>query len=92
MANSPSSSPLHLLVKSYTNSAISREDYVKVRSQLLKKLQSTGEIQEKDLDTFTLNSQDTISPKTERSYSSSDWIIIVLGLSASAVLAYILYG
>ena len=91
MTNS-SSSPFRLLVKSYANNVITREEYVKIRSQLLNKLQSTGGIEESDLNNFTLISQGTPSPKTERSYTSSDWIIIILGLTASAVLAFILYG
>ena len=91
MTNS-TSSPIRLLVKSYTNNVITREEYVKIRSQLLKKLQSTGQIEEEDLNNFTLISQGTPPPKTEKSYSTSDWVIIVLGLTASAVLGFVLYG
>jgi hypothetical protein len=88
-----SKSPFRLLVKSYANNVISREEYVKIRAQLLKKLQSTGTIEDTDLKNFTLISQgSTEKPVTEKSYSSSDWIIITLGLVASAVLGFILYG
>jgi hypothetical protein len=87
----PTSSPFRLLVNTYINNVITREQYVKTRSQLLKKLQSNGRIDNGDLNEATLISQDTPSPKTERSYSSSDWIIIILGLTASVALAYILY-
>ena len=90
-----STSPFRLLVKSYANNVISREEYVKIRAQLLKKLQSTGTIEDTDLKNFTLISQGSGSaskPVTEKSYSASDWIIIILGLTASAVLGYILYG
>lgn len=90
MTNS-TSSPFRLLVKSYANSLITREEYVKIRSQLLKKLQATGQIEEEDLNNFTLISQGT-PPVTEKSYSPSDWAIIILGLTASAVLGFILYG
>ena len=91
MENSPTS-PFRLLVKSYANNVITRDEYIKIRSQLLKKLQSTGQIEEDDLNNFSLISKGTHQPKTEKSYSSSDWVIIALGLTASAVLAYILYG
>lgn len=88
-----STSPFRLLVKSYANNVISREEYVKIRSQLLKKLQSTGVIEDADLKNFTLISEGSdAKPVTEKSYSSSDWIIITLGLTASAVLGFILYG
>ena len=88
-----STSPFRLLVKSYANNVISREEYVTIRAQLLKKLQSTGAIEDTDLKNFTLISQGSASkPVTEKSYSASDWIIIILGLTASAVLGYILYG
>lgn len=86
-------SPFRLLVKSYANNVISREEYVKIRSQLLKKLQSKGAIDDDDLKNFTLISQGSaVKPVTEKSYSYSDWIIITLGLAASAVLGFILYG
>jgi hypothetical protein len=66
---------------------------VKIRSQLLKKLQSTGTIEDADLKNFTLISQGVaIKPVSEKSYSYSDWIIIFLGLTASVVLGFILYG
>lgn len=88
-----STSPFRLLVKSYADNVISREEYVKIRSQLLKKLQSTGALEDADFKNFTLISQglDT-KPVTEKSYSLSDWVIIILGLTASAVLGFILYG
>ncbi|MFT5599536.1 MAG: hypothetical protein ACI9V8_001724 [Urechidicola sp.] len=90
MDNSPS--PFRLLVKSYTSNVITREEYLKIRSQLLKKLQSTGTIDDVDLKNFTLISQDsTATPFTEKSYSVADWIIITLGFTASAVLGFILY-
>ncbi len=84
--------PLRLLAKTYANDLISREQYVEIRAQLLKKLQSKGRIDASDLKNFTAITQgsDPIPPK--RSYTSSDWIIITLGLAASAVLAFVLYG
>jgi hypothetical protein len=91
MDNSPS--PFQLLVKSYTSNLISRKEYVKNRSQLLKKLQSTGTIEDVDYKNFTLISQDfNAKPITKKSYSVVDWIIIALGFTASAVLGFILYG
>ena len=86
------SSPFRLLAKSYSNNVVSREEYVKIRSQLLNKLQSTGSLEDTDLKNFTNISDNSGLPVTEKSYTSSDWIIITLGLVASAVLAYILYG
>jgi hypothetical protein len=91
MDNSPS--PFQLLVKSYTNNLISRKEYLKDRSQLLKKLQSTGNIEDVDYKNFTLISQGSnAKPFTKKSYSVADWIIIALGFTASAVLGFILYG
>lgn len=85
-------SPLRLLAKTYANDLISREQYVEIRSQLLKKLQNKGKIDDSDLKNFTAITQGGESPRAHKSYTSSDWIIITLGLAASAVLAYVLYG
>ena len=85
-------SPLRLLAKTYANDLISREQYVEIRAQLLKRLESRGSIDESDLKNFTAITQSSETPKAERSYTPSDWIIIALGLAASAVLAFVLYG
>jgi hypothetical protein len=63
-----------------------------IRSLLLKKLQSRGTIEDEDLENFSKLADSTDLPKTENSYTSSDWIIIVLGIAASAVLGFILYS
>ncbi len=86
------SSPLRLLAKTYANDLISREQYIEIRAQLLKRLQSKGIIDESDLNNFTAIAQGSEIPETRKSYTSSDWIIIGLGLAASAVLAWVLYG
>jgi len=86
------SSPLRLLAKTYANDLISREQYIEIRAQLLKRLESKGSIAESDLKNFTALTQGSESPKAQKSYTPSDWIIIALGLAASAVLAYVLYG
>jgi hypothetical protein len=86
------SSPLRVLAKTYANDLISREQYIEIRAQLLKRLQSKGCIDESDLKNFTALSQGSDTPRAQKSYTSSDWIIIALGLAASAVLAYVLYG
>jgi hypothetical protein len=86
------SSPLRLLARTYANDLISREQYIEIRAQLLKRLESKGRIDNSDLKNFTAITQGTDTPKTQKSYTSSDWIIIALGLAASAVLAYVLYG
>jgi len=85
-------SPFRLLAKTYANDLISRAQYVEIRAQLLKKLQARGKVKISDLKNFTALTQGSDSPRAEKSYTSSDWIIIALGLGASAVLAYVLYG
>jgi hypothetical protein len=86
-------SPLRLLAKTYANDLISREQYIEIRAQLLKRLESTGKITDADLKKFTaLIDGDISSPGPQRSYTPSDWLIIGLGLAASAVLAFVLYG
>ena len=84
-------SPLRLLAKSYANELISRAQYIEIRSQLLKKVQNKGHIEEEDLKNFTQIIQDSEKPVTQRSYTSSDWLIIGLGLAATAVLGFVLY-
>ena len=86
------SSPLRLLAKTFASDLISRDQYVEIRAQLLKKLESKGSIGESDLQNFTAITQGGDQPKAEKSYTSSDWFIIALGLAASAVLAFVLYG
>jgi len=83
--------PLRLLAKTYANDLISREQYVEIRAQLLKRLENRGKVDESDLKNFTAL-QGSENPKIQRSYTSSDWIIIALGLAASAVLGFVLYG
>ena len=85
-------SPLRLLAKTYAHDLISREQYVEIRAQLLKKLQSKGVISDSDLKNFTAITQKADTPRARKPYTSSDWIIITLGLAASAVLAFVLYG
>jgi hypothetical protein len=84
-------SPLRLLAKTYSNELLSREQYVEIRAQLLRKLQSKGKIDESDLKNFTALTRTSQSPRANKSYTSVDWLIIGLGLAASAVLAYVLY-
>jgi hypothetical protein len=85
-------SPFSLLSKKYANQLLTREQYVLIRAQLLKKLQSKGNITEEDLKNFTDITHGNKSPHVERSYSSSDWIIIGLGLVAAIVLGFVLYS
>ncbi len=86
------STPLRKLAKTYANDLISREQYVEIRAHLLKRLESKGRIDESDLKNYTVLTQGSDIPKTHRTYTSSDWVIIALGLAASLVLAYVLYG
>ena len=85
-------SPLRLLAKTYANDLISREQYVELRAQLLKRLETRGKLDESDLESLTALTQDSESPRAQRSYTPSDWIIVALGLAASAALAFVLYG
>lgn len=89
--NSPNS-PFRYLAKTYANDLISREHYVLVRAELLKRLQSKGFIGDDDLQNFIQLTQGNDKPKTERSYTSSDWIIIALGIAAAVVLGFVLYS
>ena len=88
---SQQASPLRMLAKTYANDLISREQYVEIRAQLLKRLENRGKVDESDLKNFTAL-QGPDSPKVQKTYTSSDWIIIALGIAASAALGYILYG
>ena len=85
-------SPLRLLAKTYANDLITREQYIEIRAQLLKRLESSGKINESDLKNFTALTQGPEPANVQRSYTSSDWFIIALGLAASAVLAFVLYS
>jgi hypothetical protein len=86
------SSPLRLLAKTYANDLISREQYIEIRAQLLKRLERKGKIDDSDLKNYTAITQGADAPKVQKTYTSSDWIIIALGLAASAALAFVLYG
>ena len=85
-------SPLRMLAKTHANALISREQYIEIRARMLKKLESKGRIDESDLTNFTALVQKTGGGKSQKPYSPSDWIIIGLGIAASAVLAYVLYA
>jgi hypothetical protein len=85
-------SPLRLLAKTYANELITREQYVEIRAQLLKRLESNGKITAADLKNFTNLIQGPEPAPQVRSYTTSDWLIISMGLVASAVLAFVLYG
>ena len=85
-------SPLRMLAKTHANALITREQYIQIRARLLKKLDTRGRIDESDLTNFTKLADGSDSARTKRTYTPSDWIIIGLGLAASAVLAYVLYA
>ena len=88
----PPNTPLRLLAKTYANELISREQYIEIRALLLKRLESNGKIDDADLKNFTTLTQGPEPVQPARSHTSSDWLIIGLGLAASAVLAFVLYG
>ena len=84
--------PLRLLVKSYANGLLDRDQYLDVRQQLLKKLSNQGNITHEDLKNFLIIHQDTDKIRTLSGYTPSDWIIIILGLLAAGTLGFILYN
>ena len=88
----PYGSPLRLLAKTYANELITREQYIEIRAHLLKRLQSKGKITAADLKNFTTLTQGPEPASEARSYSTSDWLIIGMGLIAAAMLAFVLYG
>ena len=88
----PHNTPLRLLAKTYANELITREQYIEIRAHLLMRLESKGKIDDADLKNFTTLSQGPEPAQLGRSYTTSDWLIIGLGLAASAVLAFVLYG
>lgn len=87
---SDSESPFRLLVKTYASHMLTRDQYVNIRGQLLKKLQCDGKVTKEDLDNFTSISLGNAPIEKEKSYSLSDWIIIVLGLIAIIVLVLVI--
>lgn len=89
---SQNQSPFRLLAKTYSSQMLTRDQYILARAQLLKTLQSKGTVTEEDLRKIANGNQDKSSPTVEKSYSSSDWVIISLGLIAAIVLAYVLYN
>ena len=84
-------SPFHLLSKTRSNQLLTREQYVKTRNELLKLLLKQGSVSEEDLKKLTEKVGDKSQPKVEKAYSSSDWVIIALGLIAALVLGFVLY-
>lgn len=88
----PENTPLRLLVKSYSNGLLNRDQYLEVRSQILKRLSSQGKVSHEELINFMKIHQDTEKLSVNNSYSRSDWFIIILGLLAAVALAFILFG
>lgn len=86
------SSPLRLLVKNYSNRLLTRSQYLDVRSQLLKRLALHGKVTHEELANFMKIHLETGEVSASKSYSYSDWIIIILGLLAAIALGFILYG
>ncbi len=84
--------PLRLLVKTYTNGLLNRDQYLQVRQQLLRKLSNEGDISHDDLRNFLETYQDSEKTTIWNNYSTSDWVIIILGLIAAATLAVFLYN
>lgn len=85
-------SPIRILVKSYSNGLIEREQYLEIRQQLLRKLSHQGEISQQDLQHLLKRYQENDKTSWLSGYSAADWLIVVLGLMAASTLAYILYS
>ncbi|MCP4429613.1 MAG: respiratory nitrate reductase subunit gamma [Gammaproteobacteria bacterium] len=58
----------------------------------MKILQAKGSVTEDDLRRITNSIETKSRPRVEKNYSSSDWVIIALGLVAAIVLGIILYN
>jgi hypothetical protein len=86
-----SDSPLRLLVKSYANGLLERKQYLEIRGQLLRKLSEQGSITHAEVKNFIKIYQDTSQSTATRSYTTTEWIIVALGLIAAASLAMILF-
>ncbi len=87
-----SQSPFRLLSRSYSCQLLTRNQYVLIRAQLLKKLQNNGSVTEEDLIKITEKINGKPAQEIRNAYSGSDWIIILLGVIAALVLAYVLYN
>ena len=59
-------SPFRYLAKTYSGDLISREHYVSVRAQLLKRLQSKGIVGDDDLQDYIRLANDEDQPKTQK--------------------------
>ena len=87
-----SNSRLRLLVKSYANGLLDRDQYLTIRKDLLRRLASHGSIGHDDLTNFLKIHQGGNGQTPSNRYSISDWIIIILGLFAAAALGIMLYN
>ncbi|MBL7004575.1 MAG: hypothetical protein ISR69_11180 [Gammaproteobacteria bacterium] len=85
-------SPLRKLVQSHSEGLISKQDYREIRTMLLDKLERQGDISDIDIDNFYTFKRLAPEVESKRTYSNSDLFIIILGLAASAALAYVLYS
>ncbi len=85
-------SPFRTLSRFYSSQMLTRDQYLLIRTQLLKKLQSEGNVTEEDLKKITDNAYGKPTQEAKISYSPSDWIIISLGVIAAIVLAFVLYN
>ena len=79
--------PIRLLVKTYANGLLNREQH------LLRKLATQGHLTQDDLQNFlNIHIETGGNPTTVKRYSISDWVIMILGLCAAAALGIILYS
>lgn len=86
-----SNTPIRLLAKTYANGLLTREQYLEIRSQLLKRLSIKGKITDEDLQNFLKIYQENETVVTKKGYSGADWLIIFLGLLAASVLGYLFF-
>jgi hypothetical protein len=85
--------PLRNLVKHFASGNIDRKTYLDIRARLLQRLEEHGSLTDRDLESLLGSSEETTAPPAApKSYSRSDWILILLGLGAALALGAILYG
>lgn len=85
-------SPIRLLYKSYAGGVLNRKQYLDIRKELLRKLDSKGHVNHADLENFLKLHRNKDDAESVRRYNVSDWIIIILGLTAALALGIMLYS
>ena len=69
-----------------------RKQYLDIRRELLRKLDSKGHVNHADLENFLKLHRNKDDTETAKRYNLSDWIIVILGLLAAVALGLMLYS